>query len=56
MVWLGMFCGSNKGQLISKPNYLDLDSSKIRTKYLTNSALAIRAEVLGSFFGKIENK
>ena len=47
---------STKGQLISKANYLDLDSSKKQTKYLPNSALATRAVVLGLFFGRIENK
>ena len=41
------------GQLISKANYLDLDSSKKRAKYLQNSALA--SEVLGSFFRRIKN-
>ena len=47
---------STKGQLISKANYLDLDSSKKQTKYLPNSALGTRVEVLGLFFGRIENK
>ena len=47
---------STKGQLISKANYLDLDSSKKQTKYLPNSALATRAEFFGSFFGRIEDK
>ena len=41
-----IWCSNDKGQLISKENYLDLDSSKKAT----------RAEVLGSFFGRIENK
>ena len=36
---------SIKGQLMSKGNYLDLDSSKKRTKYLTNSALATKFQV-----------
>ena len=49
-------CAFTKGQLISKANYLDLDSSKKQTKYLPNSALATRAEVLGLFFRRIENK
>ena len=50
-VWKDGFW-QTKGQLISKENYLDLDSSKKWTKYLTNSALVTGAEVLGSFFWK----
>ena len=45
-----------KGQLISEANYLELDSSEKRTKYSPNYALATRIEVLGSCFGRIEDK
>ena len=46
----------HKGQKISKANQHVLDSSKKRTKYVPNSALATRAEDFRSFFGRIENK
>ena len=45
-----------KGQIMSKANCLDLDSSIKRTKYLLNSDLATRAEVLGLFFGRIDDE
>ena len=51
MVWLGMFFSSTKGQLISNPNYLN-----ILPKNELNICQITRAEVLGSFFGRIENK
>ena len=46
----------SKGQKISKVNYVVLNSSKKRTKYLPNSALSTRAKTFRSFFGRIENK
>ena len=45
-----------KGEIILKANCLVLNSSKKRTKYLSNSALATRTEFFGWFFGRIGNK
>ena len=45
-----------KGQKISKANYHVLTSSKKRTKYLPNIALATRAEDFRSFFGRIDKE
>ena len=45
-----------KGQLISEAIFLALNSSKKRTQYLKFFALATRAEVFRSFFGRIEIK
>ena len=46
----------NKGQLISEAIFSFLQFFQKRTKYLQNFALATRAEVFRSFFGRIENK
>ena len=45
-----------KGQLISKAIFLSFNSSKKWTKYLQSFALATRAEVFRSFFGRIEKE
>ena len=45
-----------KGQLISEAIFLSFNSSKKRTKYLQNFALATRAEVFRLFFGRIETR
>ena len=50
------FVWETKGQIISKANYLFLNSSKKQTKHLLNSALPNRAEYFCLFFGRIENK
>ena len=43
-----------KGQIISEAIFLGFNSSKKRTKYFQKFALATRAEVFRSFFGRIE--
>ena len=44
------------GQLISEAIFLVLNSSNKRMKYLPNSVPATRAEIVASFFGRIEKK
>ena len=39
-----------KGEIISKENYIVVNSSEKRTKHFSNSALASRAEISASFF------
>ena len=51
-----LFDNHAKGQLISEEIFLVLNSSKKRTQYLKFFALATRAEVFRSFFGRIEIK
>ena len=48
--------GVCKGQLNSEAIFLGFNSSKKRTKYLQNFALATRAEVFRLFFGRTEDK
>ena len=45
-----------KGQLISEAIFFGFNSSKKRTKYLQNFALANRADVFRPLFGRIKNK
>ena len=48
--------GTSKGQKISKPKYIVFNSSKKRTKYLPDSALATSAEVFLFFLEELRTK